>query len=172
MFFDGLSDLGRVVVVGALSYAALIVFLRVSGARTLSKLHAFDLAVTVALGSTLATSLLSSEVSLAEGVLAISLLILLQFVVAWALVRWRRVREIVKAKPALLVLHGRIRNEELRRCRIAAEEIHQAIRASGYADLGGIAAVVLETDGSLNVIAQSRLGDAVAMSSVPDWHGA
>jgi uncharacterized membrane protein YcaP (DUF421 family) len=98
MFFDGLSDLGRVVVVGALSYAALIVSLRVSGARTLSKLNAFDLAVTVALGSTLATSLLSSEVSLAEGILAISLLILLQFVVAWALVRWRRVREIVKAK--------------------------------------------------------------------------
>ena len=44
MFFDGLSDLGRVVVVGALSYAALIVSLRVSGARTLSKLNAFDLA--------------------------------------------------------------------------------------------------------------------------------
>ena len=128
--------------------------------------------MTVALGSTLATSLLSSEVSLAEGVLAISLLILLQFVVAWAPCAMASGARSSKAKPALLVLHGRIRNEELRRCRIAAEEIHQAIRASGYTDLGGIAAVVLETDGSLNVIAQSGLDDAVAMSSVPDWHGA
>jgi len=169
MFFDGLGDLGRVVLVGVVSYAALIVFLRVSGARTLSKLNAFDLAVTVALGSTLATSLLSSEVSLAEGILATSLLILLQFIVAWALVRWRRVREIVKAKPTLLLLHGQIRDEQLRRCRIAVEEVHQAIRASGYADVAGIAAVVLETDGSLNVIAESRVGDAVAMTSVPDW---
>ena len=93
MFFDG-SRPGSGGGGRCLSYAALIVFLRVSGARTLSKLNAFDLAVTkVALGPTLATSLLSSEVSLAEGVLAISLLILLQFVVAWALVRWRRVRD-------------------------------------------------------------------------------
>jgi uncharacterized membrane protein YcaP (DUF421 family) len=41
--------------------------LRVSGKRTLAKMNAFDLVVTVALGSTLATILLSADVSLAEG---------------------------------------------------------------------------------------------------------
>ena len=78
MFFDTWSGLGRVLVVGTLAYAAVVVLLRVSGKRTLTKLNAFDLVVTVALGSTLATVLLSKNVALAEGVLAVALLISLQ----------------------------------------------------------------------------------------------
>ena len=67
MFFDGWAGLLRVLVVGALAYAALVLLLRVSGKRTLSKMNAFDLVVTVALGSTLATVLPSRDVALAEG---------------------------------------------------------------------------------------------------------
>lgn len=70
MFFDTWSGLGRVVVISACAYAALIVVLRISGKRTLGKMNAFDLAVTVAIGSTLATVLLSKDVALAEGILA------------------------------------------------------------------------------------------------------
>lgn len=78
MFFDTWQGLGRIVVVGVLAYAALVIFLRFSGKRTLSKMNAFDLIVTVALGSTLATILLSKDVALAEGLLALLLLIALQ----------------------------------------------------------------------------------------------
>lgn len=67
MFFDSWDGLLWVVVVGVLAYAVLILLLRVSGKCTLSKMHAFDLVVTVALGSTLATVLLSESVALAEG---------------------------------------------------------------------------------------------------------
>jgi len=59
-----------------------VAFLRISGKRTLSKMNACDFIVTVALGSTLATVLLSKDVALAEGLLAFILLIGLQFMVA------------------------------------------------------------------------------------------
>lgn len=42
-------------VIGVLAYASLILLLRASGKRTLSKMNAFDFIVTVALGSTLAS---------------------------------------------------------------------------------------------------------------------
>ena len=61
------SDLWRIVIIGALIYPALIAILRLSGKRTLAKLNAFDLTVTVALGSTLATIPLSRDVALLEG---------------------------------------------------------------------------------------------------------
>jgi len=54
MFFDSWFGLLRVIVIGTLAYAALIALLRVSGKRSLSKMNAFDLVVTVALGSTFA----------------------------------------------------------------------------------------------------------------------
>jgi uncharacterized membrane protein YcaP (DUF421 family) len=82
MLFDSWTGLGRVLIVGTLAYAALVLLLRISGKRTLTKLNAFDLIVTVALGSTLATVLLSSSVALAEGVAALALLILLQYLIA------------------------------------------------------------------------------------------
>jgi hypothetical protein len=50
------------------------VVLRVSGKRTLAKLNVFDFVVTVALGSTLATILLNSTVSWAEGAVALAVL--------------------------------------------------------------------------------------------------
>ncbi len=75
MFFQNWSGLLRTVVVGVLAYVALVALLRVSGKRTLSKMNAFDFVVTVALGSTLATILLSKNVALAEGVVAFAVLI-------------------------------------------------------------------------------------------------
>jgi len=63
MLFDSWTGLGRVLLVGVLAYSALVLTLRVSGKRTLTKLNAFDLVVTVALGSTLATVLLSKDVA-------------------------------------------------------------------------------------------------------------
>lgn len=67
MWLDSWSDLGRILAVGASAYVSLVLVLRFSGKRTLAELNAFDLVVTVALGSTLATILLSSDVSWSEG---------------------------------------------------------------------------------------------------------
>src|SRR5688500_1869061 len=102
MLFDTWGGLFRVLIVGVLAYAALVLMLRTSGKRTLSKMNAFDFIVTVALGSTLATVVLSKDVALAEGVLAFALLVLLQYAVTWSAVRSRAFREVIKAEPALL----------------------------------------------------------------------
>lgn len=61
IFFTNRMGLVRVLLVSVLAYVALVGMLRVSGKRTLSKINVFDLIVTVALGSTLATVLLSRK---------------------------------------------------------------------------------------------------------------
>ena len=152
MLFDSWSGLGRVVLVGTLAYAALVLLLRISGKRTLTKLNAFDLVVTVALGSTLATVLLSKSVALAEGVLAMVLLVLLQYAITWLSVRSPRFEALIKAEPALLVHRGRFLERAMKAERITREEILAALRASGAAGVDGTAAVVLETDGTLSVV--------------------
>jgi uncharacterized membrane protein YcaP (DUF421 family) len=106
MYFEDWQGLVRVLVVGAAAYVALIFLLRISGKRTLSKMNAFDFVVTVALGSTLATVLLSKQVPLAEGVLALGLLIFLQFIITWLSVRSPAVSSLIKAEPRLLFFKG------------------------------------------------------------------
>lgn len=152
MLFDSWAGLFRVLVVGVAAYAALIFMLRASGKRTLSKMNAFDLIVTVALGSTLATVLLSATVPLAEGLLGLALLVYLQYAITWLSVRSARFRDLIKGEPSLLVHDGQYLDGALRRQRVTREEVGAALRESGRQDLEGVASVVLETDGSMTVI--------------------
>lgn len=171
MFFDSWSGLLRVLVVGALAYTGLVLLLRISGKRTLAKMSAFDLVVTVALGSTLATIILTKDVALVEGLLAFALLIALQFVVAWLSVRSGAVAGLVKAEPALLARRGDLLRGAMRRERVTEGEIGAAVRAAGLASLADAEAVILETDGSFSVV-RSAGDDArrpTAMSGVPGW---
>lgn len=152
MLFDGWSPLLRTVVIGSLTYLALIFILRVCGKRTLSKWNAFDYVVTIALGSVLATVILSKSVSLAQGLTALALLVGLQFVVTWLSVRSKSVAALVKAKPTLLLFRGEYQRAAMRRTRVTDEEVRAALRNKGFATLGAAAAVILETDGSFSVI--------------------
>jgi uncharacterized membrane protein YcaP (DUF421 family) len=152
VFFDGWFPLLRVLVVGVCAYAALVCLLRVSGKRTLSKLNAFDLIVTVALGSTLATVLLSKDVALAEGLLAFGLLIALQFVVAWLSVRSSTVGRLVKSDPRLLFFRGEFLRDAMRRERVTEGEVLAAIREAGAVGVDEVEAVVLETAGTISVL--------------------
>lgn len=167
MLFDGWAGIGRVLIVGSLAYVALVVLLRISGKRTLTKLNAFDLVVTVALGSTLATVLLSKSVALAEGVTAMALLIALQFVITWLSVRSPRFQALIKAEPTLLVHRGDWVPGAMQAQRITREEVLAALRAEGHSRVEDIDAVVLETDGSISVLSKVR-GPAPVLANVSE----
>jgi uncharacterized membrane protein YcaP (DUF421 family) len=109
----------------------------------------------VALGSTLATVVLSKDVALAEGLLALALLIGLQWVVAWGSSRSERISGLVKSEPQVLYHHGEMNETALLRERVTREEIEAAARGSGHGDLADVETVVLETDGTFSVIGRS-----------------
>jgi uncharacterized membrane protein YcaP (DUF421 family) len=165
MWFSNWSELLRIVLVGAAAYLTLVIVLRTSGKRTLAKLNAFDLAVTVALGSTLATIFLDKSVSWAEGAVALGMLALLQFVVAEITTRTGG-RSIVTATPTLLVQDGHLLEDRLRQQRMTAAEVRQAVRSSGVGDLALVAAAVLESDGTVSVVARQQAGDLSALQDV------
>lgn len=151
LLFDGFEGPLRTLVVGVLAYLSLVVVLRTSGKRTLSKMNAFDFVITITLGSAYASLLVSESVSLAEGVTALALLIALQWIVSWISVRSPRFESIVKGTPQLLFWHGQYLDEALKRERITREEVQAAMRASNVT-VGESAAAVLESDGSVTVI--------------------
>lgn len=152
MFYQDWEGIVRTLVVGVLAYAALVLVLRVSGNRTLSKLNAFDLVVTVALGSVLASILLSEGVALAEGVVAFLVLIGLQWAVAELSVRSRSFAKLVRSEPRLLVRDGDKLDRAMAQARVTDDEIDTVIRTSGYTDHSEVSAVILESDGSFSVV--------------------
>lgn len=158
MLFSDWTDLGRVVLVGPLAYLALIVLLRASGKRTLTKLNAFDFLATVALGSTLASVILTKSVSLAQGVAGFCVLIFMQYAITWVSVRWPAFENLVKAEPTLLLHNGRFLDGALKAQRVTRTEVQAALRTHGESGAEGVTAVVLETDGTLTVVSGGQVG--------------
>lgn len=166
---DGLGVL-RVVGVGVLTYIGMVVLLRLSGNRTLSKMNSFDLVVTVAFGSALASVLIDKKIPLTVGLGAIAVLIMLQFIVTWLSVRSPGFNRLVKTQPTLLVHEGQMRKDAMRRVRVTEDEILGALRKHGIGDMRKAGAVVMESDGSLSVIMRSRLGDKGVLHHVDGYH--
>jgi uncharacterized membrane protein YcaP (DUF421 family) len=150
--WDGWARVWALAVVLVVAYAWVVVVLRVSGNRTLAKLNAFDFVVTIALGSTLSSVILSRSVPLVEGLLALGGLVLLQFVVAWSSSRSGAVDRAVKSDPTAVVVAGRLRHDALLRCRVSEDEVAAAIRKHGSGTLDDVQYVVLETDGTFSVL--------------------
>ena len=61
LFADGWQPIFRVLVIGTLSYIAVVALLRYFGKRALTKMNAFDIVVTVAVGSAFASSVTSGD---------------------------------------------------------------------------------------------------------------
>ncbi len=166
MFIDSVQILGRTLITGVLAYILIVLVLRLTGKRTLSKWNAFDFIVTVALGSALANVILSRDVSLAQGAVALTLLCLLQLVVTWLSVKSDKFQQLVKSKPVLLLFEGVFQRDALSRERVTEAEVHSALRSQGICAVEEVAAVILETDGTFSVIHRWTGGSRSALVDV------
>lgn len=160
MFFDNWKAFLQIFISCISAYFIFIIWLRISGKRTLSKWNAFDFIVTISLGSILATVVLSKDTVIFEGIFAAALLIALQFIITFFSVRFDWIESLIKAKPTLLFDKGEFLSDEMKKQRVTKSEILAAIRSSGSSSLKQVEAVVLETDGSFSVIGKSEKADS------------
>lgn len=156
VFFNSWNDLGRVLVLGVMGYIALVLLLRVSGNRTLSKLNAFDFVITIALGSSFGALILNKNVALADGIMAFTVLIGMQYIITGLTIRSSTLKRVIRNEPSLVYYNGEYIKNSMKRSRVVEDEIEQSVRNQGYANLEHVGAVILETDGSFSIISQSE----------------
>jgi uncharacterized membrane protein YcaP (DUF421 family) len=155
-FFDGWYNVGRAAVLALLGFTALIIILRVSGKRTLSKLNVFDFVFVVAVGSVFAATIVEKDVTLVEGFVSLTTLVVFQVLLAHIAARSVRFERLINGDPTLLFLHGKFLHSALRKERVTEEEVRGAIREQGITRVEDVDAVMLENDGNLTVAWTSR----------------
>lgn len=155
-FFESWYNVERTVTLSVIGFVALIALLRISGKRTLSKLNVFDFVFVVAVGSVFASTIISKDVTLIEGIAALGTLVLVQIILAELAARSPFAERIINGEPTLLLSHGRFISRALKRERITEEEVRAAIRAEGVTRVEDVDAVVLENDGTLTVAWTSK----------------
>jgi uncharacterized membrane protein YcaP (DUF421 family) len=170
-FFNSWYYVGRTAALSVIGFAALFILLRVSGKRTLSKLNVFDFVFVVAVGSVFAASIIDKTVTLIEGMVALTILVTIQVVLAKLAVYSRTAERIINGDPTILFKKGEFLHREMRKERITEEEVRGAIREEGVKRVEDVYAVVLENDGSLTVSWKGKKPGTSALRDVKDADG-
>lgn len=132
-------------------YLVVLVFTRLNGVRTFRKSSAFDFAATIATGSMMATIALSRETPLAQGLVGLLALLLVQRAVSHVRMI-KGASDVVDNDPVLLMAGADFIRENMARTRISEDDIRAQLRLANVLDPSHIHAVVLETTGDISVL--------------------
>ncbi len=168
MFFDGFNDLSRTLLSAPILYVAVILFVRISGKRSTSQMNNFDWVVTVAMGSLMASGILLKDITILESASAIGILLLLQWILTWTMIRSRFVSQMVRAEPTLLYHDDTFLSSAMRRERVSEYEVLSAVRENGIVDLASVESVILEANAALSVVQKSE--DKIRKPALQDVH--
>lgn len=133
-------------------YVGVLLYTRLAGLRSFAKMSSFDFAMTVAIGSMVASSVLTATPSLPQALVAIGMIYLLQIVVGQARQRWPWVQHAIDNEPLLLMDGPTMLRENMRKGRVTEDDLWAKLREANVLDIGQVRAVVMETTGDITVL--------------------
>src|SRR4051794_9240863 len=157
-----------------LMYGTAVIGLRIAQRRTLSQWTAIDFAAAVAIGAIVGRTALAAGQSFLVGAVALVTILAAHTIVMFG--RFNRgFAKLVDHRVRVLVDHGRLRRDQLRRCGLTDNDVLSKLRQQGVGSLDELRSVLYETKGELTIVredgsrrdpelAATGLGDAAAFS--------
>lgn len=144
-------------------YLTVFVGLRVAGRRTVSQMSAFDLVITFAIGSLVATTVVSDDVSYARSLTALATLLVVQQVLAFARQRSHTAQRLIDFPPEVVYENGRwkLRSNPLS-AQVTQDEVESELRSKGLHSLDRVERIVLEPSGGISVLLREDAEDVDA----------
>lgn len=136
-------------------YFGLIIFTRLMGLRSFSKLSSHDFAMTVAVGSMLASTVLSKTPSLMQGLVGIGILFLLQGIFSLLRRKFKPLKMFIDNEPLVLMAHGEFLWVNIKKANLSKSDIQEVLRKNSVKSKTEIFAVIMETTGDMSVIKQN-----------------
>lgn len=133
-------------------YTFLLVAFRLCGKRQLGQLSAFDLVVLLIISNVVQNAVIGNDNSLGGGLIGATTILLLNLGVAYMTFRFKRADRVIEHSPTVLVRHGRILRDNLRRERLGPRDLRAALRHHGVVSIRDIRYAFLEEDGHVSVI--------------------
>ena len=137
----------------------LVVFVRISGLRSFAKMTSIDFASTVAIGSILASTLLTENPSVLQGTMGIGFILLFQTIFARLTLKLPWFDKLVSNQPMLLMRGEEILYDNLHKAHLSKGDLMAKLREANVLQLSEVRAVVLETTGDVSVLHTSSEED-------------
>ena len=142
-------------------YIGLMLFTRLMGLRSFSKLSSHDFAMTVGIGSILASTVLADKPSLLQGLFAVAMLFLIQGVISVIRRKVKPLKALIDNRAIILMAHGEYFSDNLKEANLTTSDVQEVLRKNGIKAKTEIFAVIMETTGDMSVIKNNDV--------TPDW---
>ncbi len=136
----------------ALLYILIMVALRLTGKRQIGELEPSDLVLAMMLSDLAAVPMQDLGIPLLAGVIPILTILALSILLSECSLRSVRFRELICGTPAILIRHGKLQQEALRKNRYTLDELMEKLREQGYPSVSDVKYAVLENSGQLSVL--------------------
>lgn len=151
-FSTTVPNLGAALLSALVIYIVVIAFTRLAGVRSFAKMSGFDFAMTIAVGSVIASTALSPATPLPVGIAVLAVL----FGVQWGLAKGRvfssAFSQAIDNEPVLVMSEGQILQDNLDRSGVTRNDLMSKLREANVLELRCVRAVIVETTGDVSVI--------------------
>ena len=140
---------------GASVYVVLLLIMRFSGRRSLAQSTPFDFVLLLIIAETTQQALLGDDFSIANAVVLIVTLSVVDLLFAQIKQRLPRIGLILDGAPTVLLVDGKPDAHALQRSRVSVEDILQSARGEGIERVDQIKFAILEQSGTISIIPKS-----------------
>jgi uncharacterized membrane protein YcaP (DUF421 family) len=140
-------------------YVFLLVGLRIAGKRELGQFNPFDLVVLLVLSNTLQNAIIGNDNSIIGGLFGAALLLAVNYTVVRFLFLHPKIDKIAEGDAVVLVLHGEVIEDALKKQLITKAELMSAARRQGIDSLNEIDCARLEVGGALSFVLKHPSSD-------------
>jgi uncharacterized membrane protein YcaP (DUF421 family) len=130
--------------------------MRLMGKRQIGELEITDLVTTLLISEIAALPITNQDIPLAHAIIPMVLLLSLEVTSSVILIRLPRLKNLVSARPTMLMRGGVLNQKALREMRMSMDELISEARQQGYTSLGQIDYAILEKDGKMTILPKSR----------------
>ena len=134
-------------------YLFLLLVFRISGKRTLSQMHPFDMVLLLIIGDSVSQGLMGDDFSITTALLLVTTLVLMELLMAFIKQKSKVAARWLDDVPMIVVEDGKPLPDRMKRARVDASEVLEAARIlHGLENMQQVKYAVLERDGSISVI--------------------
>lgn len=133
-------------------YLLVLAGVRLSGKREVGQMTPFDLTLLLLLSNSVQNAMTGPDTSLVGGMVAASVLLILNYLIANLSGANRRFRKFIQGQPSMLIHDGQVIESHMAKEHVSMDELQRAMREHGISDYHQVAIGVLEVDGSMSFL--------------------
>lgn len=147
----------RIIISTSSVYLFLVVALRLLGKTELAQLSITDLIFVLLISNAVQNAMVTDDdyTSLFIGLLAASVLFIINYLFKMIKFRVPTIKRFMEGSPVILVLNGKMMEENCRKNYITRDDLLQTIREHGNDDIEDVDLVILEMDGNISVVSNN-----------------